>query len=159
MDLASLKAEIERKRKNVETMNVLLPEKKCFRRGDLEAKYEEEYWRKHYSKSNHNSVDVRSETDDEEEKSMASNDKFQLPSRSEVIRRLRERNQPICLFGETDIESYRRLRLLEITEPELKGQRNDFKAGELNSICLCCFIIRIHSFIHSLCMTKIGFYI
>jgi hypothetical protein len=48
MDLASLKAEIERKRKNVESMNVLLPEKKFFRRGDLEAKHEEAYQIKHH---------------------------------------------------------------------------------------------------------------
>ncbi len=39
--------------------------------------------------------------------------------RKEVIRRLRDRNEPISLFGETDIEAFRRLRKLEISEPEI----------------------------------------
>jgi pre-mRNA-splicing factor 18 len=129
MDLASLKAEIERKRKNVESMNVLLPEKKCFRRGDLEAKHEEAYWKNYYAKSDDNSTKATSSTDDTNEKTIPSNEKFQLPPRIDVIKKLRERNQPIRLFGEVDLDSYRRLRLLETTEPELKGQRNDFKAG------------------------------
>jgi len=129
MDLASLKAEIERKRKNVESMNVLLPDKKCFRRGDLEAKHEEAYWKNYYSKSDDNTNKASSSTDDTNEKTTAVNEKFQIPPRADVIKKLRERNQPIRLFGETDLDSCRRLRLLETTEPELKGQRNDFKAG------------------------------
>ncbi|CAF0825903.1 unnamed protein product [Rotaria sp. Silwood1] len=128
MSLESLKAEIERKRKNVESMNVLLPEKKFFRRGDLEAKHDEEYWKKYYSKSD-NSNKASTSTEDTNEKTTIPNEKFQLPSRPDVIKKLRERNQPIRLFGESDVDSYRRLRLLEITEPELKGQRNDFKAA------------------------------
>jgi len=48
--------------------------------------------------------------------------------RSEVIRKLRERSEPVRLFGETDNESFRRLRKLEILEPEInKGLRNDFQ--------------------------------
>ena len=39
--------------------------------------------------------------------------------RKEVIRRLRDRNEPITLFGETDVEAFRRLRKLEISEPEI----------------------------------------
>ena len=39
--------------------------------------------------------------------------------RKEVVRRLRDRNEPISLFGETDIEAFRRLRKLEISEPEI----------------------------------------
>ena len=47
-----------------------------------------------------------------------------------MIRRLRERNEPIRLFSESDIESFQRLRKLEILEPEVnKGMRNDFKAA------------------------------
>ncbi len=47
-----------------------------------------------------------------------------------MIRRLRERNEPIRLFAESDIESFQRLRKLEILEPEVnKGMRNDFKAA------------------------------
>jgi hypothetical protein len=39
--------------------------------------------------------------------------------RKEVIRRLRDRNEPIILYGESDIEAFRRLRKLEISEPEI----------------------------------------
>ena len=42
----------------------------------------------------------------------------ELP-RKEVMRRLRDRNEPITLFGELEIDSFRRLRRLEIQEPEL----------------------------------------
>ena len=48
----------------------------------------------------------------------------------QVIRRLRERGEPIRLFAESDIESFQRLRKLEILEPEVnRGMRNDFKAA------------------------------
>jgi len=62
--------------------------------------------------------------------------------RKEVIRRLRERAQPIRLFAESDEESYMRLKQLEMTEPDLSGGvGNDFKAAmdrvneEINSTC------------------------
>jgi len=51
-------------------------------------------------------------------------------SRREVLRRLRERGEPILLFGETEEESSKRLRKLEILEPEVnRGFRNDFQAA------------------------------
>ncbi|CAF0857167.1 unnamed protein product [Didymodactylos carnosus] len=144
MDLSFLKAEIEKKRKNVESLNILLPEKRCFRRSDLEAKNEEIYWKNYYSKNNVDSVktsstsSTTSSSTNEVSSSMnshslnteepASTEK-QLPPRSDIIKKFRERNQPIRLFGESDIDSYKRLRLLETMEPELKGQRNDFKAA------------------------------
>lgn len=50
--------------------------------------------------------------------------------RKEVIRRLRERAQPIRLFGETDEDSFLRLKQLEISEPDMSnGIGNDFKAA------------------------------
>lgn len=62
--------------------------------------------------------------------------------RKEVIRRLRERGQPIKLFAETDEESYLRLKQLEISEPDLSnGVGNDYKAAmdkvndEINNAC------------------------
>lgn len=62
--------------------------------------------------------------------------------RQEVIRRLRERAQPIRLFGETDEDSYMRLKQLEINEPDMSnGLGNDFKAAmdkvneEINNTC------------------------
>lgn len=130
MDLASLKAEIERKRKNVESMNVLQPEKKFFRRGDLEAKHEEAYWKNYYAKTNDQSSEAASSSHDVSQKpTTVSDENIPLPPRNDVVRKLRERGQPTRLFGESDQDSYQRLRLLETTEPELKGQRNDFKAG------------------------------
>lgn len=48
--------------------------------------------------------------------------------RKEVIRRLRERAQPIRLFGESDQDAYLRLQQLEISEPDAtNGIGNDFK--------------------------------
>ncbi|TDG48015.1 hypothetical protein AWZ03_005633 [Drosophila navojoa] len=46
----------------------------------------------------------------------------------EVIRRLRERGEPILLFGETEPEAFDRLRICEISQPEAnRGFRNDFQ--------------------------------
>lgn len=51
-------------------------------------------------------------------------------SRREVMRRLRERGEPILLFGENELEAFKRLRKLEILEPEVnRGFRNDFQAA------------------------------
>ena len=47
-----------------------------------------------------------------------SSDVATLPRR-EVIRRLRERGEPILLFGEADLDSFKRLRRSEILEPEV----------------------------------------
>lgn len=44
--------------------------------------------------------------------------RHQLP-RKEVIRRLRERGEPILLFGETELQAFKRLRKCEISEPEI----------------------------------------
>ena len=50
--------------------------------------------------------------------------------RKEVIKRLRERGQPIKLFGESDEDTCNRLRQLEISEPDAtNGIGNDFKAA------------------------------
>lgn len=38
--------------------------------------------------------------------------------RSEVIARLRDRNEPILLFGETELDAFKRLRKYELLEPE-----------------------------------------
>lgn len=62
--------------------------------------------------------------------------------RKEVIRRLRERGQPIRIFGESDEDAYLRLKQLEISEPDTSnGMVNDFKAAmdkvneEINKNC------------------------
>jgi len=51
-------------------------------------------------------------------------------TRREVIRRLRERGEPITLFSENELEAFKRLRKLEILEPEVnRGLRNDLQAA------------------------------
>lgn len=45
-------------------------------------------------------------------------DQTELPRR-EVIRRLRERCEPIFIFGESEAEAFQRLRRVEILEPEV----------------------------------------
>jgi pre-mRNA-splicing factor 18 len=47
-------------------------------------------------------------------------------SNSEAIRRLRNKGQPIRLFGESDSERRLRLRALELIEERTVGQQNDF---------------------------------
>lgn len=37
-----------------------------------------------------------------------------------MVRRLRERAEPVRLFGESDYDAYQRLKKLEILEPEVK---------------------------------------
>ncbi|CAH8511480.1 unnamed protein product [Dicrocoelium dendriticum] len=49
--------------------------------------------------------------------------------RKEVIRLLRERNQPIRLFGESDYDTFQRLKRVQLLEPESKGMRNDLIAA------------------------------
>ncbi|TPX54749.1 hypothetical protein PhCBS80983_g05783 [Powellomyces hirtus] len=53
---------------------------------------------------------------------------YNLPE-SELVRRFRARDQPIRLFGETDKQRIRRLRIVEASEERTEGQRNDFRAA------------------------------
>jgi pre-mRNA-splicing factor 18 len=60
---------------------------------------------------------LKQEEEEEEEESLPSDD---------VIRRLRNRGQPIRLFGETDRARERRLREIEADVESRKGQRNEY---------------------------------
>lgn len=131
-----LKAEIERKRKELDQANVLNSQKKYFKRGELEQQQTELFWKKknekdkekeqtdlnHEKSSSHHSAKhdkLKNLIKDDEEKKV-------LP-RNEVIKRLRERGQPIRLFGESDLDAAKRLNMIETSEPEENGMRNDFK--------------------------------
>ena len=46
-----------------------------------------------------------------------------------MIRRLREKGQPIRYFGESDADVEKRLKLIETSEREENGMRNDFKVA------------------------------
>jgi pre-mRNA-splicing factor 18 len=50
-------------------------------------------------------------------------------SNEEAVRRLRAKGQPIRLFGESDKDRRLRLRALELIEERTEGQRNDFMAA------------------------------
>jgi len=126
MDL--LKAEIEKKRKQLEDANLLNPNRKYFKRADLLSKEREEYIKKSTVKIEgfENPVEKRSSGSGDESNN-ATSEKHTL-SRKEVIRRLRDRSEPITLFGESELDSFKRLRRSELAEPESnKGFRNDFQ--------------------------------
>uniref|UniRef100_A0A3Q2CWM2 Pre-mRNA-splicing factor 18 n=1 Tax=Cyprinodon variegatus TaxID=28743 RepID=A0A3Q2CWM2_CYPVA len=126
-----LKAEIARKRKLLEEKQLVDESTKCFKRADLARKEKEEYFKRCGYKI------VKTE---ENEPSTSANPVLELElteeklpmtlSRQEVIRRLRERGEPIRLFGESDYDAFQRLRKIEILTPEVnKGLRNDLKAA------------------------------
>ncbi|GLH12812.1 Pre-mRNA-splicing factor [Gryllus bimaculatus] len=125
-----LKAEIERKRKLLADKKILDPSKKFFKRADLVAREKEEYQEKYGLNSSNGKQDLKhSQSKDCGEETVAtdSSDHATLPRR-EVIRRLRERGEPVFLFGESEVDAFRRLRRSEILEPEVnKGLRNDFQ--------------------------------
>ncbi|KAI0237070.1 Pre-mRNA-splicing factor 18 [Lamellibrachia satsuma] len=128
MDL--IKAEIERKKREIESSDVLAPSKKYFKRGDLAAKQTEEYWKKH---KKHLLINKAKEADNDDSAASSSQsgqeEKHRL-SRKEVIWRLRERAEPITLFGETEEEAFQRLKKLEMLEPEVdKGFKNDMQTA------------------------------
>lgn len=119
-----LKAEIMKKRKQLEESNVLQNNKKYFRRSELMTKDQ-----KIKEIQENNDDDIKIDTTQQQEDSVTdgSSEHLTLP-RHEVIRRLRERSEPILLFGESEIEAFKRLRKCEILEPEVnKGFRNDFQ--------------------------------
>ncbi|XP_052007816.1 pre-mRNA-splicing factor 18 isoform X2 [Xyrauchen texanus] len=126
-----LKAEIARKRKLLEEKELVDDTKKYFKRADLARKEEEDYFRR---------CGYKLEELEEAHPSTSSNPVLELElteeklpmtlSRQEVIRRLRERGEPIRLFSESDYDAFQRLRKIEILAPEVnKGLRNDLKAA------------------------------
>ncbi|XP_043229755.1 pre-mRNA-splicing factor 18-like [Amphibalanus amphitrite] len=123
-----LKAEIERKKRQLAEKNVLAPDKKYFKRGDLAARDAEEY-RQRCGLVEEGAIPRRAVPQSVADADHAQTGGAEL-SRSEVVRRLRDRLEPILLFGETELEAFRRLRRLEILEPEVnRGMRNDFQAA------------------------------
>lgn len=135
-----LKAELARKRKELEDTKLLTGKKKYFKRSELEEKQSKIVLEKHFAQLKSNAEAISSE-DEAVNKYRASrlekrnqlnaqedagHEKKLLP-RHEVIRRLRERHQPIRIFGESDEASARRLTQIEVTEPQDNGMRNDFK--------------------------------
>ncbi|KAL3982938.1 Prp18 domain family protein [Acanthocheilonema viteae] len=131
-----LRAEIERKRKQVE--EITIPNKKYLKRSELlqkeEEKNRENYQAKYRIAPTSATVMkkeglTRIENQPKEMYIESELDCDDLP-RTDVIRRLRSRSQPITLFGETEQESRSRLRKLEIEQPDMKeGWKNDFQSA------------------------------
>ncbi|XP_038951262.1 pre-mRNA-splicing factor 18 isoform X7 [Rattus norvegicus] len=133
-----LKSEILRKRQLVEDRNLLVENKKYFKRSELAKKEEEAYFERCGYKpiSEKPSGEVQPKEDDQKPLT-SSNPVLELElaeeklpmtlSRQEVIRRLRERGEPMRLFGETDYDAFQRLRKIEILTPEVNkfGQALD----------------------------------
>ncbi|XP_014218715.1 pre-mRNA-splicing factor 18 [Copidosoma floridanum] len=116
-----LKAEIARKRKELEEKNLLQNNRKYFKRGDLLATE----LRTTNDTNSSNKTDSQGSTATHEN---LIQDNAQILPRAEVVRKLRERGEPILLFAETETDAFKRLRKSEILAPEInKGLRNDFQ--------------------------------
>lgn len=119
-----LRAEIMKKRKQLEESNVLQNNRKYFKRGELISK---DAAVKEIRESDDEDIKINKAQQQEESRTEGSSEHLMLP-RHEVIKRLRERSEPILLFGESEMEAFKRLRKCEILEPEVnKGFRNDFQ--------------------------------
>lgn len=66
---------------------------------------------------------VPSNVSKQSEECLTDSSEHLMLSRQEVIRRLRERGEPILLFGESEVEAFKRLRRCEILEPEVNKVR------------------------------------
>ncbi|KAF7283795.1 hypothetical protein GWI33_022835 [Rhynchophorus ferrugineus] len=119
-----LKAEIAKKRKELEEKDLLKPEKKYFKRSELTAKDLEKYkskYNKNEDVSEHLTKEQIGDTSDTDVK-------HNILPRNEVIIKLRDRAEPILLFGESEMDAFKRLRKSELLEPEVnKGFRNDLQ--------------------------------
>uniref|UniRef100_A0A3Q3E3H6 Pre-mRNA-splicing factor 18 n=1 Tax=Hippocampus comes TaxID=109280 RepID=A0A3Q3E3H6_HIPCM len=115
-----LKAEIARKRKLIEEKQLVDDSKKFFKRADLSRKEQEDYFQRcGYKVDCCLYLNVQTHLTS-----------VQCFATIRVIRRLRERGEPIRLFGESDYDAFQRLRKIEILTPEVnKGLRNDLKAA------------------------------
>uniref|UniRef100_A0A2P2HZQ6 Pre-mRNA-splicing factor 18 n=1 Tax=Hirondellea gigas TaxID=1518452 RepID=A0A2P2HZQ6_9CRUS len=134
--LAALKAEIAAKKKRLLDLGVMEEGKTYFKRARLN---EPEESLSSYDDGNAGSsgrVVQHSRSNnpgDSPTKDLVTGDMGQELARAEVVRRLREREQPIMVFGESETVAFRRLRRLEITEPEInRGLRNDFQEAMSN---------------------------
>ena len=120
-----LKAEIVKKRKQVEQL--IGPNKKHFKREDLIQKEKDDYWSRHQQ---HRRSDDEKKEDHTHKDGSRSDSKLEdvIFVRQEVIKRLRDRNEPVLLFGESEHDAFLRLKHLELVNPDqTRGQVNDFQ--------------------------------
>jgi pre-mRNA-splicing factor 18 len=144
-----LKAEVEKKRKALDTQPDSAPAQKYVRRADLEREREAAYLAQQQERKAKAAAATRQPSqkllegatrvaaaedasgkglarpDGKEETAAARPEVFNIPN-EEAVRRLRGKGQPIRLFAESDKERRLRLRALELIEERTEGQRNDF---------------------------------
>lgn len=108
--LKAMKEEIARKKRELASQNLIGPERKYFKREDLMKKEEEEYREKVLGLSDQVNVSCSPSGQPGNQDSGAKDGQEKEPerilNRKEVIRRLRERGEPIKLFGESEVSIY-----------------------------------------------------
>jgi len=114
----------------------LQPEKKYFKRGDLAAVQEKEYLSKYGPKKEDLEELARNKLGDNDAiDPVEINDALYPLPREEVIKRLRQKLEPIILFGESENEANLRMRSLELGETDsarLKASHNNFQEALKN---------------------------
>ncbi|CAJ0574547.1 unnamed protein product, partial [Mesorhabditis spiculigera] len=130
--LESLKNEMAKKRKAVEDIQIQDGSTKYIRRGDLVAKQQQEY--EEHQKKKYG--EQKPETSHTSPVKKAGKEKAHVEpltdkrAITEIFSRLRQRNQPIRLFGEEEAAIRARLFQLELEQPELgEGRLNDLEAA------------------------------
>jgi len=103
--------------------------KKYFKRSQLISKQQEV----HETDKGNNEATLSNASQQSEEHITDSSSEHLL-SRQEVIRRLRERGEPILLFSESEIEAFKRLRKCEILEPEVNKVKHLFYTYYLHQL-------------------------
>lgn len=132
--LKTLKEEVARKRKAISEFEVEVNGKKFVRGADVVSKHEEQYRNKQKMKQatradsaeeGSSAVDSLDEHNAQLEKSVTD----EIPM-SEVRKRLRDRGQPIIMFGENESQIRTRLLKLEIEQPDMKeGWKNEMQTA------------------------------
>lgn len=128
--LKKLKEEIARKKRLLEEKQLIDSNRKHFKREELIKIEEQEYYKKsnlkHFA-TTESSNEINKISSEEITSSSQTKDEIIFP-RKEVIKRLRDRNEPILLFGESEHDAFARLKHLELINPDqTKGQVNDFQ--------------------------------
>ncbi|KAL7678084.1 hypothetical protein ACOME3_004313 [Neoechinorhynchus agilis] len=124
-----LKEELARKRKQAADLS---GSKKYFKRSELHEREYQEYLKRISEKVAKKSreKDLLSEHfRDSQRSTRVEDDLSTIPPMADIVRRLRVRMEPIRLFGESDRDVWKRLQAMELREPEMRGQRNDFRAA------------------------------
>ena len=107
--LKAMKEEIARKKRQLVDKNLVGPDKKYFKREDLIKKDEEEYRDNVLASCGHQDsvaavpIGLSDAAGSGNESSGQEKQPERILNRKEVIRRLRERGEPIKLFGESEV--------------------------------------------------------